>query len=321
MGSKTLFDFTVLIPAKGECLYLDETLNSLSLSSIAPTEILLIDDGINLGYLKTLTINFPHLNIRILKNIGSGLVDALNTGVEAASFEFIARLDSDDLVMPDRFSDQAKFLLSHPRVVAVGTQVIYIDDSGAEIGYSNYPAGSLANDSDFWQKCLLAHPSVMYRKSSVESVGKYRKIFVNNNMDLAEDFDLWLRLATIGELWNINARLLKYRQHPNQISRRFTEPQIMASIFAASINAARGNPAIKHDLVGVLNLNGLENKQKIIRMILKNSGILWLLEFLLNEGIYKDKQTERKVHLQILVICLKMHHLIWKLFSKLKTIF
>jgi glycosyltransferase involved in cell wall biosynthesis len=321
MSPKTPFEFTVLIPAKGECLYLNETLDSLSLSTIAPTEILIIDDGINLEYLKTFTSYVPNLNIRVLKNNGSGLVDALNTGIESASFEFIARLDSDDLVMPDRFSDQLRFLISNPRVVAVGTQVVYIDDVGAEIGHSNYPTGSLVEDSDFWQKCLLAHPSVMYRKSCVERVGKYRKIFINKNMDLAEDFDLWLRLATIGDLWNIDTRLLKYRQHANQISRRFTEPQIMASIFVASMNSGKETPEFKQDLMGILNLNGLENRRRIIQVILRNSGIFLLIEFLLNEGIYKDKQTGRIAHLYILIFSLKMYHLIRKVFSKFKTIF
>ena len=84
MSSETKYRFSVLIPAKGDCPYLDETLRSLLFSSIAPSEILIVDDGIEPIYLARITKMFPSLKIKIIKNLGLGLVDALNTGIENA---------------------------------------------------------------------------------------------------------------------------------------------------------------------------------------------------------------------------------------------
>lgn len=317
MSSETKYRFSVLIPAKGDCPYLDETLRSLLFSSIAPSEILIVDDGIEPIYLARITKMFPSLKIKIIKNLGLGLVDALNTGIENASFEYIARLDGDDLVLPDRFSEQLEFLSSHPNVVAVGTQVIFIDHSGIEFGKSHYPVGSVSKARNFHKKCLLAHPSVMYRKSSVLRAGKYRKIFSNNQMDLAEDFDLWLRLSMIGELWNLDSYLLKYRQHPNQISRRFSEPQMMAAIYVSSVNSGNIDQCVDNNPFAKLNSDGMQDRNKVLKTIANNLGKTYEFEFRLYESIYKMRERNELSLIKFHYLILKLLHFQREFFSKL----
>lgn len=306
MSSEAKSRFSVLIPAKGDCPYLDETLRSLLFSSIAPSEILIVDDGVEPTYLIRIAKMFPGLTIKIIKNLGLGLVDALNTGIKNASFEYIARLDGDDLVLPNRFSEQLEFLNSHPNVAAVGTQVIFIDHKGIEFGKSHYPVGLVSKDQNFHKKCLLAHPSVMYRKSSVIRAGNYRKIFSNNQMDLAEDFDLWLRLSIIGELWNLESYLLKYRQHPNQISRKFSEPQMMAAIYVSSVNSINLDKRVDNNSFAKLDSDGMQNRKQVLKTIANNLGKTYKIEFMLYESIYKMKEKNE-------FRLIKFHYLILKL--------
>lgn len=317
MSSDTKYRFSVLIPAKGDCQYLDETLRSLLFSSIAPSEILIVDDGIEPTYLVRITKKFPSLKIKIIKNLGLGLVDALNTGIENASFEYIARLDGDDLVLPDRFSEQLEFLNSYPNVAAVGTQVIFIDQNGIEFGKSHYPIGLVSKARNFNKKCLLAHPSVMYRKTSVLRAGKYRKIFSNNQMDLAEDFDLWLRLSMIGELWNLDSYLLKYRQHPDQISRRFPEPQMMAAIYVSSVNSGNMDQCVDDNLFAELNSDGMHDRKKVLKTIANNLGRTYKFEFRLYESIYKMRERNELILIKILNLILRLLHFQRGFFSNL----
>lgn len=75
------------------------------------------------------------------------------------------------------------------------------------------------------------------RRSAVLKAGGYRKIFKSNEVDIAEDFDLWLRMAKLGKIRNLNSCLTKYRQHPGQISSNFEMAQILATMYISAVNS------------------------------------------------------------------------------------
>ena len=99
-------DFSVLIPARGSCSFLTQTLESICASSIDPKEVILVDDGINPLAIKEIEEFYQKLNLTILPSKGRGIVEALNTGLQYCSTPFVARLDADDLVTPNRFALQ-----------------------------------------------------------------------------------------------------------------------------------------------------------------------------------------------------------------------
>ena len=228
-------NFSVILPAKGPCTYLIDALNSINRSTLLPTEVILIDDGIDKSVKNIITQSYG-FNLQIIPNNGQGLIDALNSGIQYSNNEFLARIDSDDLVVESRFEVQFNFLLQNPSVSVVGSQVIYIDVLGQQIGLSEYPVGILNDLQEFRNRCYIAHPSVMYRKSHVIEAGGYIHIFKAGTTDLAEDFYLWRRLANVGKIVNHAEALTKYIQHENQLSNKHNTDQELATIYSAAIS-------------------------------------------------------------------------------------
>ena len=133
--------------------------------------------------------------------------------VEAAETQLCARIDADDVNHPERLERQVRFLVDHPDVVVCGTQMMRIDEAGAELGpYFRRPLrhGNLAAVS--LTQCPLNHPSVMFRKEAVLQAGNYRDV------KPLEDWDLWTRLALRGRLANLHEDLVRYRIHPRSVS-------------------------------------------------------------------------------------------------------
>ena len=220
---------SVLIPVKGKAIYLEQALRSIERSNYLPNETLIIDDGIDKSLIDSIENNFKSISIKIIKNSGVGLVDALNTGIKASENEYLARFDSDDLMDENRLMVQYEFLKENSNVAVVGSQVIYIDNTNKELGRSNYPNGDLNLNSEFLKKCLLAHPSVMIRKTHLLKVNGYRETVRFGKISLCEDFDLWRRLVNEGRIVNLPEYLIKYRQHSNQLSTLNSEAQALAT--------------------------------------------------------------------------------------------
>jgi len=222
------------MPVRGDAPFLSYAIKSLSESTLKPSEVLIIDDGISESQLNKLKCLDFNLNLKVIKNKGVGLVSALNTGLDLANNELIARLDSDDMVYKNRLELQYNFLDSSPEVVVVGSQVTYIDENNIILGKSEYPIGNINNNARINNSCLIAHPSVMYRKSSIIQIGGYREIAKIGSTSLCEDFDLWKRIAKQGGLVNMKDELTYYRQHSGQLSNKFRYAQELATLYVES---------------------------------------------------------------------------------------
>ena len=250
------------MPVRGDAPFLFQAIKSLSESTLKPAEVLIIDDGISGNTINDLNHSNFDLNLKLVKNKGIGLVNALNTGLNLASYELIARLDSDDMVHKSRLEEQSYLLNSSPEVVVVGSQVTYIDSNNKILGISSYPMGSLVNNERFNSACLIAHPSVMCRKSSLKVVGGYREVAKIGSTSLCEDFDLWKRIAKVGDLVNLEKNLTFYRQHPGQLSNQFRYAQELATIYVES--DAFDRTGIKFEIMPLGHINSEEQIRKSI---------------------------------------------------------
>jgi glycosyltransferase involved in cell wall biosynthesis len=262
-------DVTVLIPARGSCDYMGETLNSISNSYIQPDEVLIIDDGLsNIG--REIISQYTHrLPIKIQKNLGKGLVDALNTGLNSITTKYVCRIDSDDLMHEHRISSQLDRLKSNSNLVAVGSQCFYINSESEIIGSSNYFVGTVNLLPQFKISCLLAHPSTMFLREPAVEIGGYRSLFTWNNTDIAEDFDFWLRLSSKGHLEVMGENLTFYRQHKSQLSSQFQIAQIIGTPFVAAINSPRNSVSVKVDFVDGYS----QQMWPFMRLIFRSLGV------------------------------------------------
>ncbi|WP_229770956.1 glycosyltransferase [Campylobacter portucalensis] len=145
-----------------------------------------------------------------------GLGDALAIGLMECSNELVARMDSDDISLPDRFKKQLKIFEKYDFIDVCGCNVAEFDkDENKIYGYRKVPEfhDEIVKFAKF--RSPINHPSIMFKKSSVLLAGNYQKaIFM-------EDYFLWVRMILRGyKFYNINQVLVKMRAGQAQIYRR-----------------------------------------------------------------------------------------------------
>lgn len=210
---------TVLLPFKGENSYIFEAISSIFYTDTLDIKLCLIYHDENYEFLEKLKLFCKkYNNVSFIKVDKSGLAYALNTGILNSSTELIARLDSDDLVIPGRFEKQIEYLNNYKNVAVVGSQVEYIDQNGQHKGFSRYPVGIKEVRDGFLLGSQVAHPSVMLRKSAIIKIGNYSEYYSENKTSIIEDLYLWMRVLDLFEIANIDEPLTKYRQHEGQVS-------------------------------------------------------------------------------------------------------
>ena len=208
---------SVCLPVYNAERYLAEAVESVLAQTFTDFEFLILDDGStdgSLAILKQYEARDPR--VRVFSRPNKGLITTLNELIELSRGEFLARMDADDVSLPQRFERQIEHLQANPDCVVVGCQALVIDPDGDPITvwFEGGTHEELDSENLKGEKGgMLCHPSVMMRRSSVLDVGCYRDQF-----RYAEDLDLWLRLAERGRLANLPIPLLKYRTHQSNRS-------------------------------------------------------------------------------------------------------
>ncbi len=205
---------SILLPVHST-RYLTETLKSIYMSQGINDawELIVVLDRVSRQEFES--ANPPHketLNTRVIESENPGIVNALNSGLSISNGKYIARIDEDDLVYPNRFIKQLKYLENHPKTVAIGGSLTLIAQNGNRIGIKAYPIYDVSIRRRIYDYSPLAHPGSMFLASAARDVGGYRS-------GVPEDWDLWLRLSKKGKLHNLNRIVIAYRQHPNQLSK------------------------------------------------------------------------------------------------------
>jgi glycosyltransferase involved in cell wall biosynthesis len=192
-------------------------------------EFLILNDGSTDGsaqILRELAKVDPR--IRLIERENRGLVVSLNELIDAAQAPVLARMDCDDIAMPNRFSTQMVYLAAHPDVGILGSNTHDLDERGLIIGATdNYPLDPAKARSVLKDGPPVCHPSVMMRTAIIRKLGGYRPAFRH-----AEDYDLWLRASLHTDLANLPDRLLLYRRSPQQISQKHAGEQAKAAAIA-----------------------------------------------------------------------------------------
>ena len=210
---------TVLMPVYNGEKHVAEAVESILGQTFRDFEFLIIDDG-STDRSAQIIGSFADPRIRLLPNeTNSGLIFSLNRGMEAARGEYVARMDCDDISLPERLARQVAFLDAHPEIGICGSWFRKFGAvNGKTVRWSTDPDSircGLLFDS------MVGHPTVMLRRELTgDSSLCYDPAFKD-----AEDYDLWVRAAERCELANLGEVLLQYRVHPGQITQRLAVAQ------------------------------------------------------------------------------------------------
>jgi glycosyltransferase involved in cell wall biosynthesis len=215
-------NFTVLIPVyhANNPDHLELALKSVTDQTVKPDEILLVEDGPIPPVLDNVINEFSIQaegrvkRIRVPEN--RGLVNSLNVGLEHASYELVARMDTDDLSAPHRFEKQLAFFKQHPDYSLVGGQIQeFIEEIGDVPLVRKLPLKYEEIVAYSKKRCPFNHPSVMYRKSMLQAIGGYEEY---RNF---EDYYLWAKIIHAGyKVANLPDVLLYFRMGQDFVKRR-----------------------------------------------------------------------------------------------------
>lgn len=183
---------TVLTTVYNGLPYLKEAIESTLKQTYSNFEFLMIDDASTDGSWECI-LSYTDPRVRVVRNQHNiGQVASLNKGLQLARGEFIARLDQDDVNLPDRLKEQLEFLEKHREITIISSWEHLIDSSGRR--FCDWRR-ELKNYGEFLSYILLRlcpiwHPSVMFRKDMIIKLGGFDTSYAP-----AEDYELWSRIA------------------------------------------------------------------------------------------------------------------------------
>ena len=221
---------SVVMSVYNSASYLREAIDSILNQTFVNFEFIIVNDGSH-DDSETIIRSYNDNRITLLNQQNTGLPSALNYGIERSSTEFIARMDADDIALPDRLELQYEFLIHNTGYVIVGGNAHIIDKDGSYV----YTSDLKVDDEEIrkvFPKSPFIHPSVMFRKSAYFKSGKYPEY-----MFIAQDRVLFNRMAVCGKMANLNNCLIKYRIVPTSNSLKDKKKlKLFESIVVKSIN-------------------------------------------------------------------------------------
>ena len=198
--------------------YLTPAVISVLRQKLTDWEMIIVNDGSTDGtncILQQMARDDARIRIVNLAEKG-GLAAALNAGISSATAPLIARMDADDIMHPDRLSQQVRFLRKHPEIGIVGSDAYLIDENSQVAGYLSMPC------SDWHIRWIeastlstgLIHPSVVFRRCILAEA----QLAYDPAFRAAQDKNLWAQFLRTTRAANIPKPLLYYRRHTGSIS-------------------------------------------------------------------------------------------------------
>jgi glycosyltransferase involved in cell wall biosynthesis len=232
---------SVVIPVHNGERYLAQAVESVLAQTHRDLELLIVDDGSTDGSRAVMERYARNdARIRVLSQERRGHVAAANRGLEEARCEWVARLDADDVFLPEKLERQLAFVRRHPDVRIAGTLGYFINHAGRIIGlvstdgpFTRAEFERIARRGD---PVFFVHSTTLMHRETVLAAGGYREQFVQ-----AEDVDLWLRMAEKGHLLlKMPEPLLLYRLHGESLTMKRNAEQKRCHRWVMACAEARG---------------------------------------------------------------------------------
>ena len=206
---------SIILPVRNAAAFLDDCIRAILAQTFEDFELIVLDDSTDQS--PDIVRSFKDERIRLVNGAataGRSLVETLNLGIELSSANYIARIDADDICLPERLRCQTAFLDQNPRIGLVSSNIIFVSADKKPLRVTHQPS----EHSAIVRKLALGrnpiyHPTVLVRRDILEAFGGYRTAFRR-----AEDFDLWLRMIDHVEFHILKEPLLLLRLHADQVS-------------------------------------------------------------------------------------------------------
>lgn len=196
--------------------YIEEAIQSVLNQTYNNFEFIIINDGSKDNSLKIIE-KFLSKDDRIIliDRENKGLVSSLNEGILKSKGNFIARMDADDICLPNRFEEQLNFMKKNSDVGVCGSWIkLFGEDFKSKVW--KIPSNDQRLKAELLFSSCFAHPSVMIRKNVLLD----NDFLYDESYTHAEDFELWIRLSNVTNFANINMVLLKYRLVKDSVSHK-----------------------------------------------------------------------------------------------------
>ncbi len=202
---------TILMAVYNGMPFLPEAVNSIFDQTLDDWKFIIVNDG-STDETAAWLADLDDPRIQIINQLNQGLAASLNNGLQVCETEFVARLDSDDIALPNRLERQLGYMIRHPEVGLLGSQFERLGEQ--ESGF----ASKLPCEHDDIMEALLharhalCHPTIMMRTEIIKSVGGYWEHAI------AQDWDVYLKMGEQSKLANLDEVLLKYRIHTGSLN-------------------------------------------------------------------------------------------------------
>jgi glycosyltransferase involved in cell wall biosynthesis len=209
--------------------HLHASVQSILQQSFGNFELLIVNDGSTDSSSQILSdLASTDRRIRIIERDNRGLVASLNELIAVAKSPLLARMDSDDIAMPDRLALQVEYMAANPQIGILGSNTHDLNENGfLQNAVEKYPLSPHNARLNLRNGPPVCHPSVLMRTEIIRKLGGYRAAFRH-----AEDYDLWLRASRVTDISNLPQRLLLYRRSLQQISQKHAAEQAKAAAIA-----------------------------------------------------------------------------------------
>lgn len=239
-----LMTISVVIPCYNRAHLVGDAIRSALAQTVQPSEIIVVDDGSKDGS-EAIASGFS--GVRCLRQTNAGPSAARNAGIQAATGDWVAFLDSDDLWPPTRLSSQLALLEAHPDLVfifgreakfSVGCTPVKVNDGHAQ------PTGRLADPfGQMMRDVNIPTSGVLVRRDALLAAGGF-----DNSLRLCEDCDLWMRLALAGHKFGVVDEIhsLRRMHDGNLVNEKLRFKEAAAVVFARYADAQDDARAIAH---------------------------------------------------------------------------
>lgn len=226
---------SVILPVYNSEKYVGLAIDSILHQTYSDYEFIILDDGSKDGSLNVIK-SFTDPRIKVVEKSNSGLADTLNYGIRLSGGEIIARMDNDDVALPDRLQLQLQYFSKDTAVL--GGQINLLD---SKYNVQSGPRFPTEHKSILKRlscgKSSIIHPTVLINKEMLLKVGSY------DDRSSAEDADLWLRICKLGKLENLKNVVLHLRKHDESMTILMREKHIIDHVAAVLYYKKYGSSA------------------------------------------------------------------------------